>query len=165
MPKIQIRPQEVKDAKRLYEILSNPNFTYFSSTPKTLKDEVKYLRDSLKELKKGTLYNYVILLNGDVVGGIGVKINPHRKHIGEIGYFIEEKHWGKGIANKAVKLLEKKCFGELKLKRLEVMMQPKNKSSEKVAIKAGYKKEGLLKKVIKDRQGKLKDVYLYAKTK
>jgi RimJ/RimL family protein N-acetyltransferase len=165
MSKIKIRPQEIKDAKRLFEILSNPNFTYFSSTPKNLKDEVKYLRDSLKQLKKGTLYNYAILMGDEVIGGIGVKIVAHRKHIGEIGYFIDEKYWGKGIVVRAVKLLEKKCFNDLKLNRLEVLMQPKNTSSEKVAIKAGYKKEGLLKKVIKDKEGKLKDVYLYAKTK
>lgn len=163
-PIVQIRLQELGDAKRLYEILSNPNFTYFSSTPQSVKDEIKWLKNSFKELQKGISYNYAITLDGELVGGIGVKIFHHRKYIGEIGYFLEEKHWGKGIMVQAVKLLEEKCFNELGLTRLEAIMQPKNKASESVVIKSGFKKEGLLSKVIKDRDGNLKDVYLYAKT-
>jgi len=42
-------------------------------------------------------------------------------------------------------------------------MQPANKASEKVAIKNGYHKEGLMKKAIKGKDGKMKDGYLYAK--
>lgn len=163
-PIVQIRLQELGDAKRLYEILSSPNFTYFSSTPNSINDEIKWLKNSFKELQKGIAYNYAITLDGELIGGIGVKIFHHRKHIGEIGYFLEEKHWGKGIIVQAVKLLEEKCFNELGLTRLEAIMQPKNKASEKVAIKSGFKKEGLLSKVIRDRDGNLKDVYLYAKT-
>jgi len=42
-------------------------------------------------------------------------------------------------------------------------MQPANKASEKVAIKNNYKKEGLMKKIIKTKDGKMEDAYLYAK--
>ncbi|MEN8187857.1 MAG: hypothetical protein ABFR05_12075 [Bacteroidota bacterium] len=42
-------------------------------------------------------------------------------------------------------------------------MQPENILSEKVAIKAGYKKEGLLKKAIIGVDKKLKNALLYAK--
>lgn len=42
-------------------------------------------------------------------------------------------------------------------------MQPANTASEKVAIKNGYKKEGLMKKAVRNKEGKMKDVYLYAK--
>lgn len=42
-------------------------------------------------------------------------------------------------------------------------MQPENKASEKVALKCGYKKEGLLKKAIDGNDGKKKDALIYAK--
>lgn len=97
--------------------------------------------------------------------GIGVKINFHRKYIGEIGYFIDETYWGQGIASQAVKLIENICFGKLKLTRLEILMEHKNKASEQVAIKNNYLKEGLLKKVLTGKDGSLKDAFLYAKTR
>jgi len=165
MTKIQLRLQEISDAKRFYEILSNPNFTYFSANPKSVEDEENWLKDSYKYLIDGSQYNFTNLYDNEIVGSVGVKINIHRKHIGEIWYFIDEKYRGKNIATEAVKLLEEKCFSELKLKRIEIVMQPENIGSEKVAIKAGYTKEGLLKKVVetKERNWEYKDVYIYAK--
>jgi len=163
MWKIEIRLQEISEAKRFYEILSNPNFIYFSANPKSVEDEENWLKESYKSLADWSQYNYTVLYDGEIAGWIWVKINAHRKYIGEIWYFIDEKFWWKGITTEAVKLLEKKCFSDLKLERIEIVMQPENIASEKVAIKAGYIKEWLLKKVLKDREGNLKDAYLYAK--
>lgn len=42
-------------------------------------------------------------------------------------------------------------------------MQPANKASEKVAIKNDYRKEGLMRKAVRNREGKMKNCYLYAK--
>lgn len=163
---LKIRPQKVSDAKRFYEILSNPNFIYFSAAPKSLADEKKYLKENKKRRKNNTGWNYTILYNNEIIGGVGVSINFHRNHIGEIGYFLDEKFWRRGITSKAVKMMEKICFNKLKLTRIEIVMRPENKASEKVAIKNKYKKEGLLKKLIRDkRNSMMKDCFLYAKTK
>lgn len=161
---IGLRPYQIGDAEDLYKILSNPNFTYFKSSPKSLADEIRYINECIENFKNGTFYNYAIVLNGEVIGGIGVKVFTHRNYIGELGYFLEERHWGKGIISQALKTMEDICFEFIGLTRLEIIMQPKNTSSERVAIKNGYEKEGLLKKVIKDKEGNLKDVYLYSKT-
>lgn len=162
---IKIRPQKISDAKRFYEILNNPNFTFFNIQPKSIKDEEKWLKESSKRRKANNSWSYTILYNKEIVGAIGVKINFHRNHIGEIGYFLDEQFWGQGIVSQAVKLIENICFNKLKLTRLEIVMQPKHKSSKKVAVKNGYTKEGLLKKVLKGKDGKMKDCFLYAKIK
>lgn len=164
MPKIELRKQRISDAKRFYEILNNPNFIYFNVCPKSIEAEKEFLRQNANRIKKNLDYNYSILHDGKLIGGCGISINQHKKFIGEIGYFIDEPYWGKGIATKAVRLLEKIGFNELGLSRIEILIIPKNISSEKVAIKCGYKKEGLMKKSIKDA-GKLKDAYIYAKIK
>ncbi|MDX9970398.1 MAG: GNAT family N-acetyltransferase [Candidatus Gracilibacteria bacterium] len=160
---IKLRPQKISDAKRFFEILNNPNFTYFSVKPKSLEEEKNWLADNPKRIKENTERNFTIMFNGKIVGAIGVKINFHRKYIGEIGYFLDETYWGKGITTQAVKLIEYICFNKLSLKRLEILMQPENIASEKVAIKNNYLKEGLLKKVIQDKDGSMKDCFLYAK--
>jgi len=163
MPKITIRNQRVSDAKRFYEILSNPNFVYFLSKPKSIADEKKWLKEDPKRKKNNFAWNFTVLYNDKVVGGIGIKINQHRQYVGEIGYFLDEAYWGQGITTAAVKLVEKEGFNKLGLARIEILMQPKNKASAKVAIKCKYKKEGLLKKAIKGTDGKMKDALLYAK--
>ena len=163
MPKIKLRPQKLSDAQRFYEILKNPNFIYLNVKIKSIADEKKYLQGNLERRKANTAWGYTIIYGKEIVGGVGVKINFHRKYVGEIGYFIDEKYWGKGIASQAVKLIEGVCFKKLKLVRIEIFMQPANKASEKVAIKNGYHKEGLMKKAIKGKDGEMKDGYLYAK--
>lgn len=163
MPKIGIRFQRVSDAKRFFEILTNPNFLYFGTNVKSVAGEREWLRNNPWKRKENKEWNYAIIYDGQTIGGIGIKINQHRPYIGEIGYFLDEKYWGRGITVKAVKLLEKEAFGKLNLKRLEILMRPENKASERVAIKSGYLKEGRMQKAIKDRAGKMQDALLYAK--
>lgn len=163
MPKVELRYQQVRDARRFFEILSNPNFTFFNVQIKSVEEERDWLRQNPKRRKENTEWNYAILYGGTVVGAIGIKIHGYRKYIGEIGYFVDEKYWNKGIASKAVKLAEKVGFKKLGLTRIEIVMQPGNKGSQKVAIKNGYLKEGLLKKIVPGSDGKMQDAYLYAK--
>lgn len=164
MPKVKIQPQRVSDAKRFYEILKNPNFTFLRTKVGSVADEVKFLRKNTKKRRKNIEYNYTIIFDENIVGGCGIKINQNRKFIGEIGYFVDEEYWGKGIAVRAVKKLEKLGFQKLKLKRIEIIMDVRHKASEKVAIKRRYKKEGVMRKAI-ENSGRYFDAYLYAKTK
>jgi ribosomal-protein-alanine N-acetyltransferase len=161
--KIGLRNQRLSDAKRFYEILTNPNFKFFNK-PKSLEAEKEHIRKGKEKRKENICHDYAIIYNQKLVGGCGIKINQQRKFIGEIGYFLDEAYWGKGITTKAVKLLEKIGFEKLKLKRIEILMDPRNIASERVAIKAGYKKEGTMKKAI-EHKGKYRDAHLYAKTK
>jgi ribosomal-protein-alanine N-acetyltransferase len=163
-PRIELRNYRVSDAKRFFEILSNPNFKYLRICPKDVEAEKEFLRKSKEKRKSNLAHEYAILYNGKLVGGSGIKIDQHRKFIGEIGYFIDEKYWGRGIATKAVKLLEKIGFEKLGLKRITIIMHPENIASEKVAIKNNYKKEGTMKKTI-THEGDFSDAHLYAKTK
>lgn len=162
--KVELRNQRISDAKRFFEILNNPNFKYFSVCPKDIESEKAFLQNNAQQRKSNFAYNYAILYNGKLVGGCGIKINQHRKYIGEMGYFLDEVYWGKGIVTKAVRLLEKIGFQKLDLKRIEIVMNPDNVGSERVAVKCGYKKEGTMRKFIQGK-GKFSDAHLYAKFK
>ncbi len=163
MPKVSIRYQQVKDAKRLFEIVKNPNFLYFNISPKTVEEEKIWLKKNPQRRKDNYEWNYTILYGDKVVGAVGIKINQHRKYTGEIGYFLDEAYWGKGITTKAVALVEKEGFKKLGLSRIEILMRPENKGSEKVAINNKYKKEGIMRKLVKGKDGKMHDCFLYSK--
>ncbi len=164
MIEIKLRPQRVSDAKRFYEILNNDNFLYFPVRPSSVEDEKKFLMMNPTKRKNNFEYNYTISFDNIIVGAIGIKINQHVTYIGEIGYFIDECYWNRGIASKAVLLLEKTGFFDLKLERIEIIMATDNIGSISVAEKCNYHKEGLLKNRI-NIFGKFYNALLYAKTK
>lgn len=162
MPKVSIRPQRISDARRFYDILVNPHFTYWVNTPSSVERESQFLKLNSQKRRKNFAHNFTILYEGKIVGGCGIKINQHFKYIGMMGYFVDEAFWGKGIATAAVRQLEKIGFTELSLARIEIVMEPGNKASEQVAIKSGYQKEGTMRKMVK-RNGVFYDCHLYAK--
>lgn len=163
MNKVKIRYQRLSDAKRFFDIITQGNFDYTSANPKTIEEEKKFLRKNKEKRDKKSEYNYSVIYNGKLVGAVGVSVHSHHPGSGEIGYFVDKNYWNLGITTRAVKLLEKICKTKFKLRRLEICMDPRNKASEQVAKKCGYKKEGHMKQVIKNKRGQWVDLLLYAK--
>ena len=79
----------------------------------------------------------------------------------EVGYWLGEPFWNRGIVTGALQALTEYAFGELGLVRLYATVMEWNPASARVLEKAGYQYEGLLRKsVIKD--GRIIDQWLYA---
>ena len=161
---ITLRYQQVGDARRFVEILNNLNFLYFPARPESIEAEKGFLRKNIQGRKEGHGFHYSILLNGRVVGTVGITIDPKRPYLAEIGYFVDEAYWGRGIASRAVVMAERIAFEEKNIVRIEILMVKKNKASIRVAEKCGYKKEGIAKKKLL-LFGKYEDAYVYAKIK
>lgn len=63
----------------------------------------------------------------------------------ELGYVLAKPYWGKGIATTAAKQAIQIGFKDLNIQRIEALVDPDNKASERVLVKAGMYYEGLLK--------------------
>ncbi|KAL0457187.1 UNVERIFIED_CONTAM: putative [ribosomal protein S5]-alanine N-acetyltransferase [Sesamum latifolium] len=64
----------------------------------------------------------------------------------ELGYVLAHKHWGKGIATRAVNMVVSTIFKEWPhLKRLQAVVHVENKGSQRVLEKAGFQREGVLR--------------------
>jgi len=113
-------------------------------------------------LKQDPLINFAIVANEEVVGGIGIEFREdvYRK-TGLIGYWLAEELWGKGIMTEAVKLITEYAFQNLDLIRLQAGVLSKNPSSMRVLEKAGYVKEGILRRSVIKR-GEILDEHVYA---
>lgn len=160
---VTIRYQQLGDAKRFYEILNSPNFHYFPVKPKTIKEEREFLRKNKEWREQKVWFNFTILYGDEIVGAVGVHRESHRPYCGEVGYFVDEAYWGKGIAVESVKLIEKFAFTELEMVRIEINMIKANKASARVAEKAGYKKEGIARAKLM-LNGDAYDCYVYGKS-
>jgi ribosomal-protein-alanine N-acetyltransferase len=164
MPEVKIRPQEVFDAERFFEIITHTDLSFIEFPIKTLEEERSFLQLNEAKRKANFEHNYSILYYGKLVGACGIRIDQHRPWVGEIGYFIDRDYQRKGIAVEAVKLLERIGFERLDLQRLVILMDTRNLASERVAQKCGYEKEGIMRKVHRIG-GEYYDCFMYSKTR
>ena len=106
---------------------------------------------------------FAIDIGREVVGSIGLA-SMITGHKAEVGYWLAEKYWNKGIITKAVKITTEFGIKKMKLKRMFIRVFTFNKASCRVAEKAGYKFEGILKKDVM-RGNKVFDTCLFAFSK
>ncbi len=88
---------------------------------------------------------YAIEVEGEAAGGIG--IHPQQdiqKKNAELGYWLSQQHWGKGIMAAAVRELVKKGFSDFDLNRIFARPFGNNRASQRVLEKAGFKLEAVI---------------------
>jgi RimJ/RimL family protein N-acetyltransferase len=83
---------------------------------------------------------------GDVLGSVGFAwVGDER--IGEVGYWLRSEARGRGLTGRAVRLVSRWSFEELGCERLQLRADADNVASQRVAQKAGFTREALLRSV------------------
>jgi RimJ/RimL family protein N-acetyltransferase len=77
------------------------------------------------------------------------------------GYWTRKGARGREVASQALRLLTRWGAREHGLARLQLIVEPANTASIRVAEKAGFRRKGLLRSYI-ELKGTRRDVYLYA---
>jgi len=108
---------------------------------------------------------FAIATQEEAIGGIGVSLNQdvHRM-TAEMGYWLGEPFWGKGLMTEAVAKFTEYAFESFHLMRIYAEPYASNPNSCRVLEKAGFMLEGRLRSsVIKD--GQILDQFLYARVR
>jgi len=106
--------------------------------------------------------NFAIAVEGEAVGGIGFTVQHDVAHrSAEIGYWLGEDFWGRGIATEALIAVTDYAFANYDLCRLYAHVFDWNPASVRVLEKAGYEFEGRLKKSV-TKNGQTIDQLMYA---
>lgn len=105
---------------------------------------------------------FAIDINGEAVGSIGVHLQTdiHRKNA-EMGYWLAEPFWGKGIVSEAIKKIVKQAFEKFDIDRIFARPFGSNLASQKVLEKAGFKLEARFEKTL-IKNGEYEDELIYA---
>lgn len=112
--------------------------------------------------KADTATNFAIATTSEAIGSIGIVLGKDvHRFTAEMGYWLAEPYWGKGIMTDAVQFLTAWAFRELKLHRVSAEPYATNKASHRVLEKAGFTREGVLRSsAFKD--GKIVDQFVYS---
>lgn len=108
------------------------------------------------------LTSFAIEVDASAVGGIGIvlKDDIYRKSA-EIGYWLGEEFWGRGIATEAVEVMTDYAFSTWDLCRISAGIFEWNPGSGRVLEKAGYQFEGRLRAAV-TKDGETIDELIFA---
>lgn len=106
---------------------------------------------------------WALEVDGQFAGTAAFRLGElERRFCGEIGYWIGEGYWGRGIGTELVALLTAHGFDILGLERIQAQVFAWNPASSRILEKNGYHREGTLTRAV-FKDGEFVDVWMYAK--
>jgi ribosomal-protein-alanine N-acetyltransferase len=174
--RVTLRPLRLRDAAAWSEVrLANEAWlTPWESTPpgqvgsfaerQTRSAGIAQFRLLRRAARQGTMLPFVIGYDGRLVGQITVG-NVVRGSFNSafLGYWVDGRLAGRGIAPVAVALVTDHCFGPVGLHRVEANVRPENAASRRVVEKLGFREEGLHRRYLAI-DGAYRDHICYALT-
>jgi ribosomal-protein-alanine N-acetyltransferase len=121
-------------------------------------------RDLIRQGKQGKALPFVLTYRDEMVGQVTVTgITWGSARWGQVGYWIDQAHAGKGIMPVAVALACDHCLGTVGLHRIEIAIRPENRASLRIVEKLGFVLVGTAPRYL-HINGKWRDHLLFAIT-
>ena len=155
-----LRPWVEDDVPAIVEGCNDPEVARWIPLiphPYTKEDAVAFLRGEVAPAD----YRLAITLDGIVVGGIGMGVNSSQ-YRGRIGYWMAASSRREGTCTRALRLLSRHALDELELQRLDLITDPDNLASQRVAEKVGFQREGVLRAHLRHPDGRVRDSVMFS---
>jgi [ribosomal protein S5]-alanine N-acetyltransferase len=159
----KLRPWKESDLSSLVKYANNPEIA------KNLTDKFPYpyTEENGKAFiafanAGNPVHVFAIEINGEAAGGIGIhpQEDVFRKNA-ELGYWLAEPFWGKGIITDAIRQITEYGFRTFDITRIFARPYGTNLASQKVLQKAGFTLEGKFSKTL-FKNGEFQDEFIYA---
>jgi RimJ/RimL family protein N-acetyltransferase len=157
---VTLRSWRESDVDAIVEACQDPEIHYWIPViprPYRREDALAFIRGELDTVGQ---HQHAIVVDERVVGSIGMSVNRNRT--GHIGYWCAREARGRGVTTRALCLLSRYGFDELGLQRLELITDPDNRASQRVAEKAGYRREGVLRSHLDHPDGRRRDSVMFS---
>ena len=113
--------------------------------PYTRSDADTYLEMCRVGWRDGTFANFAVVIDGRAVGSIGVRWKDPDNGVAEVGYWVAPDARGTGVCTRALRLVAGWVLTRPGMARLELRAAEENVASQRVAEKAGFTREGVLR--------------------
>ena len=165
---ITLRPYRDEDTDLLYEAAreSIPEMTRWMPwchPDYSVKDSRDWVSSCFEKWDQGSAYDFAITdtSTGRYLGGCGLSDFHQDHNIANLGYWVRTSETKKGVATSTTVLLADFGINELKLQRIEILVDVDNKASQRVAEKSGATREGILRNRLA-QHGKPTDAVMFS---
>lgn len=163
-PRLVIRCYDPADAPLLADAITasvehlRPWMPWAHAEPEELEVKVQRLRAFRAKFDRDEDYIYAILDRGEteVLGGTGLHPRVGEAAL-EIGYWINARHAGRGLATEAAAALTRVAFEVNGVERMEIRCDPRNERSAAIPRRLGYTLEATLRARVRDVDGRMAD--------
>jgi RimJ/RimL family protein N-acetyltransferase len=147
------------DAESVYLACQDPEILHWMpSIPRP------YTRADAQAFVTGRLdlgpHQFAIVEHDGPIGSIGLRVNEQR--IGHISFWCAREARGRGVTTRALRLLCEYALAELAVERLELITDPDNWASQRVAEKVGFRREGVLRSHLLHPSGRRRDSIMFS---
>lgn len=161
---VSIRPWTLDDAAALQRHANNRNIWLqlrdLFPHPYTLQDAHNFLSHLMRQ---EPLVTFAIATQIEPIGCIGLRLGEDvHRHTAELGYWLAEPFWGRGIMTEAVAKFTDYVFATLPLRRIYSELFSNNPASARVLEKAGFQFEARLRSSV-TKNGQVLDSLLFAR--
>jgi RimJ/RimL family protein N-acetyltransferase len=159
---VALRPWRLADVPAVTRACQDPEIARWTIVPTPYSEADA--RAWLTQVTDPALEDHLALAmvtsdGGDFVGSMSLfMVKPG---VGEFGYWAAPEVRGRGYTSRALRLLARWAVDELGLLRLQLGTFPGNTASERVAEKAGFSREGVLRSYL-DQRGERRDVLMWS---
>ena len=158
---LELRPFTLDDVPAIVEACNDPEIQHWIPMvprPYTEDDARAFVRGEVAGIGQ---HQFAITESGRLVGSIGLGINEF-SHNGHIGYWCAAEARGRGLTTRALRLLCQHALEDLRLERLELITDPDNHASQRVAEKVGFQREGVLRSHLSHPDGRRRDSVMFS---
>ncbi len=157
--RIVLRPPKESDVQAVYAACQDPEIQRWIlpvPSPYTEDDARAFVEWSDQRWRTGEGASFVITDRDDrLLGAVGLGLELLvSARIASIGYWIAREARRLGVATEAVRLLARWALEDLGVERLELYTEPENMASQKVAQRAGFTREGVLRGHLRHTDGR-----------
>ncbi len=146
---ITLRLHAEADVPAIVAACQDPEIPRWTRVPEAYgeEDARTWLRQEAVARGRGDLLGLVIVGQGDVplLGSVGITRLDHEEARCELGYWLAREARGRGVATRAVRALSAWIFDNLRVDRIVICAEPANVASRRVAERAGFTFEGILR--------------------
>jgi RimJ/RimL family protein N-acetyltransferase len=155
-----LRPWTEDDVDAMVAGCNDPDVAWWIPTipsPYSESDALAFIRGEVAPDERSS----AMTIRGAVVGGIGLNVDA-QGHRGAIGYWVAARARGQGTCTRALRLLSRFALDELGLQRLDLVTDPDNVASQRVAEKVGFRREGVLRSHMRHPDGRIRDSVIFS---
>jgi RimJ/RimL family protein N-acetyltransferase len=160
---LMLRQWQMDDAPGIVAACQDPEIPYwipFVPTPYTRDDAETYLRACIDGGEDRQPFAIVDAATDELLGSIDMGVNT--MGTGHVGYWVAAGARGRGVCTLALAALARWAFAELEIQRLELITDPDNVASQRVAEKVGFRREGVLRSHLQHRDGRRRDSVMFS---